>query len=114
MQNASLEQLSKAELISLNVELRGEVEELKHQLHQLTRMIFGAKSERFVPAVPNEQLSLGLDTAPTPLPEVVKEDISYSRAKKKTGQVPIGRQPLPAHLERRRILIEPEQDITGL
>jgi hypothetical protein len=53
--NSGCENLSKEELISIIILLREE-------LAQLKRMIYGTKSERFVPAVAPEQGTLGFDT----------------------------------------------------
>lgn len=86
---------------------------LKQELAQLKRMIFGSKSERFTGNDPS-QLSLGLDIEQTEAPEIVTEDISYTRKKPKaeTKNSPI-RLPLPSHLHREEILIEPQEDISG-
>jgi transposase len=86
---------------------------LKQELAQLKRMIFGSKSERFIGNDPN-QLSLGLDKEQIEAPEIVTEDISYTRKRPKaeTKNSPI-RLPLPSHLHREEILIEPQEDISG-
>ena len=79
---------------------------------KLSKMLFGAKSERFIPDAPAEQLSLFAQaTVITPEPPVEKETISYQRDKpqKKSS----ARQPLPPHLPRIEIIIEPEEDTTG-
>lgn len=87
---------------------------LKHHFEQLQKMVFGAKSERFVPVAIPGQLTLGLDVPEIEAPEQEKETITYSR--KKNGEVPAtghGRLPIPAHIPRVEFVIEPEQDITG-
>lgn len=107
MQQTSLEQLSKEQLIGLVIDLQ-------HQLGELKRMVFGTKSERFISDSSPAQLALGFETAEQPASEVVKEQITYSREKKKTASSPTGRLPIPAHLERKEIIIEPGDDTTGL
>ncbi len=79
-----------------------QVSKLEYELTQLKRLIFGAKSERFMPTA-QEQLTL-FEEAPVeaaPEPEVVQ---AHSRKRK-----PV-RQPLPAHLPREVIVIEPAVD----
>ena len=82
---------------------------LEHELAQLRRLIFSAKSERFVPAYAEDQMPLfeaaAADVAPPPT-----QKITYTRSVKKK---PV-RQVLPAHLARREIIIEPEIDTIGL
>jgi transposase len=78
---------------------------LHEQLAQLKRLIFGAKSERFIDGQPSAgQLSL------FPVQEDVKpagkEEITYQREKKEKNK-PV-RKELPAHLPRREEIIEPE------
>ena len=88
-------------------------ESLQFQLDQLKKMIFGSKSERFVPEVALEQTSLDFgDTPKVKKEEPATETITYER-KKNNGKKP-SRQPLPAHLERVVQVIEPEEDVTGL
>jgi len=85
-----------------NLYLRSEIDKLK-------RLIFGARSERFVSSTNPSQLLLGLDTEPTPPVTEERESISYDRKKKqgKENAIPV-RQALPAHLYRDEIVIEPE------
>ena len=89
--------------------------QLQTELAQLKRMIFGSKSERFVPAVSPEQTSLALETETVEAKPPVTETITYTRKKEQNSQpVKRGRQPLPAHLERVKIVIEPDEDVSGL
>ena len=99
-------------LLSQNANYIIEIEYLKQELSKLKRMIFGQKSERFVP-IPG-QLSLGLETEvlDKPAPEV--ETITYTRKKQKQPESSgHGRLPLPAHLPRIEHVIEPDIDTTG-
>jgi transposase len=96
-----------APLEAENQRLRSEVSQLKHELAQLKRLIFGAKSERFVPGSNEEQLTL-FEEAPVetaPEPEIVQ---AHVRKRK-----PV-RQALPDHLPRKVIVIEPAVDRSGL
>ena len=80
---------------------------LKQQLAYLKRMIFGQKSERVVPDVPEEQMSLeGLfDHAGVKIPGFAesKETITYDRRKPKKGH---GRNPIPDDLHREEIVLD--------
>jgi transposase len=87
---------------------------LKHQFEQLQKMVFGAKSERFVPVAMPGQLTLGLDVPEIEAPKQDTETITYSR--KKNAEVPAtghARLPIPAHIPRVEIVLEPKDDITG-
>jgi transposase len=85
---------------------------VKHELEQLKKLIFGSKREYFKPSENAEQLALGFEgvQAQEPAP-VATETISYSRKKNANHK---GRQPLPDHLPVEEIIIEPQEDITGL
>jgi len=88
--------------------LTAELAYVKNELAQLKRMIFGAKSERFISEKDSGQLLLGL-CLPEPMAEPVKtETITYERKEKteKTKIIPT-RQALPAHLPRHEEIIEP-------
>ena len=106
------ETLSKQALIAQNVALSQQVSQLKFELEQLKRVVFGSKSERFVPRPPAEQLSLGLEVEAAP-PVSTPQKVNYIRQKPQRKEKPV-RQPLPAHLPRTEIIIEPEGDLTGL
>lgn len=84
---------------------------LRHELEQLKKMIFAARSERFQPAEPSltQQLSLGL-TAEKQQATAVEKQISYTRIINEPANIQLSapvRNPLPAHLERREIILEP-------
>lgn len=84
-----------------------EIEWLKHQLSELQRMIFGAKSERFIAPDPS-QLNL-FDFPAITTPEKQTQEITYTRTKPETleKKQPL-RAELPAHLPRKVEVIEPE------
>ncbi|TRX46437.1 IS66 family transposase [Fulvivirga sp. M361] len=80
---------------------------LEQELAQLKRMLFGAKRERFVPADPGH-LPLALDEVKPVVPEPGKEQVTYHREKPvKKGKAI--RLPLPAHLPREQVILEPAE-----
>lgn len=86
-------------------------EKLTHELQWLKRQIFGQKSERFIP---NEaQLGLGLDV-PENQPPATKERVQYDRTKPAKKQAGHGRGTMPTNLPIEDIVIEPQEDVTGL
>lgn len=103
-----------ADLIAMNKQLLAQITQLTFELGEMKRLLFGRKSERFVPENPVSppQLDLVLlmqeaTRQPTVTPEVVV-------VKKKTpAHKPTGRQPLPDHLERINIYLEPAADTQG-
>lgn len=105
-------ELSREELIEEN-------QRLKFELAELKRALFGSRRERFVPALRQAQddalgqLSLGLEGEPVEQPaECKKQTITYTRSVPPEKKQP-SRQPLPAHLPRVRVVIEPKEDVTG-
>jgi transposase len=127
--NLAYENLSKEELIAENIQLKEKllqaektiseyqfrILKLETELAELRRIIFGSRSERFVPAIPPEQTTLALETELAESKPAETEEITYTRKKKQDKQpVKKGRQPLPAHLERVKIVIEPTEDVSGL
>ena len=84
---------------------------LQLELDKLKRMIYGAKSERFI-AGDTSQLSLDLGQGEQPPVEPKSEEITYTRQKadQKKGHA---RTELPAHLPREVVVIEPVEDVTG-
>lgn len=90
-------------------------EALTFQLAQLKRMLFGAKSERFVPASTPGQLSLDIiaeENEPEEQEVVHIEAHDRKKKKDKKEKHPV-RMPFPDHLVREDIIIEPTEDTTG-
>ena len=110
----TLEELTREELIATNKELGAKVDQLQFRLSELERMIFGRKSERFVPGSGGaDPLQMGLfgTLASEPEPAPLKEQITYERQKPKPKNANHpGRNELPAHLERVEIELQPEED----
>jgi len=90
------------------------VMQLRHELDQLKKMIFGAKQERFVPGNPTDpaQLSMGLTAEQVNATSLVRaKKIEYTRTEAiLTNPVTThpGRMKLPDHLERKEILVDVE------
>src|ERR1017187_6341540 len=86
---------------------------LQHQLAQLTRLVYGSKSERFLPT-DKAQMAMELEDTENPAPAPITETITYTRKKnvqdEKQGH---SRVELPAHLPREVTIIEPDYDVTG-
>lgn len=97
--------------------LQQEIAMLKQELATLRKLIFGSKKEQFKSTEPAPgQLSLFDDlesqtTGDGPL-EPVKELVSYER--KKAAKKHEGRNEIPSHLPVEIIIIEPEEDTTGM
>ncbi len=94
---------------------RKEYEELlfiKEELAQLKRLIFGKKSERFIPS-DTSQTSLGFEgeIAEDELP-AEQQTISYTKEKKSVKKQPV-RLALPAHLPREEEILEPDNKEEG-
>lgn len=89
----------------------------QHQIALLQKMVFGPTSERFkITEAAANQLSLGVTTEPLAQLEVKKTAIKEhdrSRIKLEVKKHP-GRTPLPSSLRREEVIIEPQEDVTGL
>ena len=95
-----------------------EILQLKQQLDQLKKMIFGSRQERFLPSDINpSQLLLDIQVEETASCSVVDaKKISYVKTNTIVKQKPLlhpGRMKLPDHLRREEIIIEPTHDISG-
>jgi transposase len=95
-----------------------EIALLKHQLRELQRIIFGGKHERFIPSNNHpSQLSLNIQAEAIAQCNIIDtKKIEYTRTvttvTENKKEHP-GRMKLPDHLERREIIIEPEQNTEG-
>ena len=92
-------------------ELEAKYEMLAFQLEQLKRLVYGAKSERFI----GEQSPGQIPLFPPPTEELARTIQVAAHEKKRTpAKKKPARLPLPEHLERREIIIEPAQDTAGM
>ena len=100
-------QISKSEY----EQLLADNKHLALQLAELKRLIFGSKSERFIPSESNQ---LGLFAEPAAVEEdsIQVKQISYSRKDSKAKKQPV-RLPLSANLPRVEEIIEPENLTEG-
>lgn len=121
-QSIDLEKQYEALLAEEN-RLRDQVIVLSAEIAQLRRMIFGVRTERFIPspdATP-AQLQLALDLSAetvaqckitsTTTVEYVRTKVEVVPAKPKVHP---GRRKLPEHLRRETILLKPDSDVSGL
>lgn len=99
-------------------DLQVKYETLQHELNNLKRMIFGSKHERFVPTANNPaQTTLDLTVEQVATCSVIDaKKITYTRTTTEVtdNKEHPGRMKLPEHLERREIVIEPAEDVSGL
>jgi transposase len=91
---------------------------LQHELDQLKKMIFGSKHERFIPTHSNpSQLSLDIQAAAAAQCSIIDtQKISYIKTTAQIAEIKKdhpGRMKLPAHLERRELIIEPFDKMEG-
>jgi transposase len=88
-----------------------EISYLRQELATLKKLIFGTKSERYKSQGDDDQLHLFVDEQSEEIKnEPEKESITYIRKKQKHS----GRNKLPDHLPVEEIVIEPDEDTTGL
>lgn len=90
-----------------------ENEQLREEVKELRRLLFGSKRERFVPTAEDGQLSLDLASASGEPAVVVKQTLIYERAVKQIAKKAI-RGGFPAHLPRVEVMLEPEEDVSGM
>lgn len=92
---------------------------LRNQLSQLQKLVYGSKTEKFIPAG-NQTSQLALDIQAEEVSAVKitsAQKIAYTRVGKEVTPNPIvhpGRGKLPEHLERREQIINPTENIDGL
>lgn len=92
-------------------DLKAQNAALQNQLDQLLKLIYGKKSERFIHNITAEQLSIFAQEEPEARSQSEKEKITYER--NKPAHHP-GRNAIPDHLPVVEVIIEPEEDTTGL
>jgi transposase len=112
----SYKDLSKEELVALHVQQEGKIVRLTEELAQLKKLIYGSKSERFVPEANTKQLILDLDIPSDKLEDASSQvSINYTRRQNKQNKTiqTGGRMALPADLPRVEIVIEPKEDVSG-
>ena len=86
---------------------------LTYELRDMKRLLFGRKSERFLPQSPTAQLDLLQLMSETAQPAAIAQEVKV--VKKQTAEVkPTGRHALPAHLPKVDIVLEPLEDTSGL
>lgn len=95
-------------------ELEGKYFVLQQQLAQLQRMIWGSRSERFAPVADPSQTALALNAESSAEVEEKKQEITYTRTTVTKKPNHKGRIPLPKHLPRVVITLEPQENIEGL
>ncbi|MGB3080841.1 MAG: IS66 family transposase [Saprospiraceae bacterium] len=105
--------MNRAQLIKENNELKIEVNLLRQELNQLKQMIFGSKRERFIAEINSNQLSLFVTEEQTNVSDSgeEKQHIEYDRQSPKKHP---GRTELPEHLPVEEVIIEPNEDTTGM
>ena len=95
-------------------ELEQENAYLKQELAKLKKLIFSSKSDRFKPAIDHEQLNLfnkEILVEEESRQDEAFQDIKYKRKVKKNHP---GRHPLPDHLPVNEVVIEPDEDTSGM
>ena len=91
--------------------LEAKYNQVCHELAQLKRLIFGARSEKFIPAQIPNQLDLDFgQNASVGIAPTQREKITYERNKK---QHP-GRTAIPDNIPTEDIIIEPIEDTTDM
>jgi transposase len=102
-----------ARLLEENQQLRHQRDQLKDEVKELKRLIFGSKKERFVAAPAQNQLTLGL-AEDASLPAVpLRQTVHYERIVRQVTKK-ASRQLFPAHLPRVEVIVEPAQDVSGM
>ena len=103
------------EYATFKKEANTRIEDLKFQLANLKRMIYGAKSERYISNItPPDQLSLFDQVEQPPeAPPATTHVPAHDRKKGKRKEKPV-RLVLPEHLEREEQVIEPDIDTTDM
>jgi transposase len=94
-----------------------QIEQLKLQLAQLQKMVFGSRHERFIPdsAAVAQQLALSLQAEAVGERTVTTQEVTVTKTNIKVEKkAHPGRMALPADLPREVIVIEPKEDVSNL
>ena len=95
--------MASTEMITITREeyegLKSQVAYFQHQLAELKRLIFGAKSERFITPYPDQATLFELPEEESEQNHT--EEITYTRTKPSQEKKQPQRMELPSHLERR-------------
>ncbi len=95
-------------------ELKSDIAQMQFQIDQMRRLLYGSKRERFIFNKEDEsQMTLPFEVPQEKDLEKEQEVVSYLREKIKRKNHP-GRLTLPGHLPVEEIIIEPQEDTTGL
>jgi transposase len=122
LENMSFEQLleankklesEKEELLEASKKMEVRLAEMEFQIEQMKRMLYGSKKERFIKNIDENQMILPFEVEEETTPEKQEETITYVRKKAKRVNHP-GRMALPDHLPVKEIVIEPQEDTTGM
>lgn len=99
-----------------NRDLNFKLQQLKHELQQLKKMIFGSRQEKFIPAeTQTAQLALDI-TVPAIATPMINSSRKIEYIRTNTVDAPAvhpGRTKLPEHLRREDIILEPDHVPAG-
>jgi len=98
------------EFADFKLEATQQITALKFQLAELQRLIHGAKSERYVPDLPAEQLSLFEQQYQQTVEKYTQEVAAHQRQKPVEKKKP-ARLKLPTHLKIVEQVLEPSVDL---
>lgn len=93
--------------------MQAHISQMQFQIDQMNRLLYGAKRERFISNIDENQLTLPFEVPQEEAPEKQQEVITYVRSKNKRKEHP-GRLALPSHLPVEEIVLEPEQDTSNM
>jgi transposase len=85
---------------------------LKSRIAWFERQIFGQKTERFISDGTQAELDLGIGS--NDKKSLAEQTFTVTRKSPDANKTPHGRDELPAHLPRERVLIQPDFDTTGM
>jgi len=101
-----------SEFAAYKIEATQRLELLQFQLSELQRLVFGAKSERYVPDIPAEQLSL-FEQERQAIIEQHSQVNAHERKKTVEKKKP-ARLKLPTHLRVEEEVLEPDMDTSNM